>query len=160
MLEVSRLSAASLAGGLAARHCEVCLSAGCKKGSEALRSAATASAGLRVSAGRAATEARERRAVVMLPDAWSRVRALPRALGVALTLLMTDTCVNDAAADKIRKYRADYNNRPPNNVSFMPAIASASWRLHSEFVRLLLLQAHRETDSNILSPVSRMRTHI
>jgi hypothetical protein len=28
----------------------------------------------------------------------------------------------------------------------MPAIASTSGRLHSEFVRLLFLQAHRETD--------------
>jgi hypothetical protein len=31
-------------------------------------------------------------------------------------------------------------------VSFMPAIASTSGRLHSEFVRLLFLQTHRETD--------------
>ena len=57
-----------------------------------------------------------------------------------------DQSLNDAAADKIRKYRADYNNRPPSVVSFMPAIASTSGRLHSEFVRLLFLQAHRETD--------------
>ena len=38
-----------------------------------------------------------------------------------------------AAAEKIRKYRADYNNRSPSAVSFMPAIASTSGRLHSEF---------------------------
>ncbi len=57
-----------------------------------------------------------------------------------------DQSLNDAAADKIRKYRADYNNRPPNTVSFMPAIASTYGRLHGEFVRLLFLQAHRETD--------------
>jgi hypothetical protein len=57
-----------------------------------------------------------------------------------------DQSLNDAAADKIRKYRADYNNRPPSAVSFMPAIASTSGRLHSEFVRLLFLQAHREPD--------------
>ena len=57
-----------------------------------------------------------------------------------------DQSLNDAAADKIRKYRADYNNNPPNTVSFMPAIASTSGRLHSEFVRLLFLQDHRETD--------------
>jgi hypothetical protein len=57
-----------------------------------------------------------------------------------------DQSLNEAAADKIRKYRADYNNRPPSAVSFMPAIASTSDRLHSEFVRLLFLQAHRETD--------------
>jgi hypothetical protein len=53
-----------------------------------------------------------------------------------------DQSLNDAAADKIRKYRADYNNNPPNTVSFMPAIASTSGRLHSEFVRLLFLQDH------------------
>ncbi len=57
-----------------------------------------------------------------------------------------DQSLNDAAADKIRKYRADYNNRPLSPVSFMPAISSTSGRLHSEFVRLLFLQAHRETD--------------
>ena len=57
-----------------------------------------------------------------------------------------DQSLNDAAADKIRKYRADYNNRPPSAVSFMSEIASTSGRLHSEFVRLLFLQTHRETD--------------
>jgi hypothetical protein len=46
----------------------------------------------------------------------------------------------------IRKYRTDYNNNPPNTVSFMSAIASTSGRLHNEFVSLLFLQAHRETD--------------
>jgi hypothetical protein len=50
------------------------------------------------------------------------------------------------AKDKIRKYRADYNNNPPNAVAFMPAIAGTSGRLHSEFIRLLFLQAHKETD--------------
>ena len=54
--------------------------------------------------------------------------------------------LNDVAIDKIRKYHADYNNRPPSAVSFMTAITSTSGRLHSEFVRLLFLQAHRETD--------------
>ncbi len=57
-----------------------------------------------------------------------------------------DQSHNDAAADKIRKYRADYNNRSPSAVSFMSPMASTSGRLHSEFVRLLFLQAHRETD--------------
>ena len=56
-----------------------------------------------------------------------------------------DRSLNEAAADKIRKYRADYNNKPPSCVAFMPAIASTSGRLHSEFVRLLFLQAHLET---------------
>jgi len=57
-----------------------------------------------------------------------------------------DESLNQAANDKIRKYRADYNNNPPNAVAFMPAIAGTTGRLHSEFIRLLFLQAHRETD--------------
>ncbi len=57
-----------------------------------------------------------------------------------------DRSLNEAAADKIRKYRTDYNNNPPNSISFMLAIASTSGRLHSEFIRLLFLQGHRETD--------------
>ena len=57
-----------------------------------------------------------------------------------------DRSLNEATADKIRKYRSDYNNNPPNAISFMPAIASTSGRIHSDFVRLLVLQAHRETD--------------
>jgi hypothetical protein len=57
-----------------------------------------------------------------------------------------DKSLNEAVADKIRKHRADYNNNPPSAVSFMPAIASMSGRLHKEFIRLLFLQTHRETD--------------
>ena len=57
-----------------------------------------------------------------------------------------DRSLNETAADKIRKYLTDYNNNPPNAISFMPAIASTSGRLHSEFIRLLFLQTHRETD--------------
>ncbi len=55
-----------------------------------------------------------------------------------------DKSLNEAASDKIRKY--DYDNNPPNAVSFMPSISSMSGRLHSEFIRLLFLQTHRETD--------------
>ena len=51
-----------------------------------------------------------------------------------------DRSLNEAATDKIRKYRADYNNNPPNDISFMPDIASTSGRFHSEFVRLSFLQ--------------------
>ena len=57
-----------------------------------------------------------------------------------------DRSLNESAADKIRKYRDDYNNNPPNTISFIPSMTSTSGRLHSEFVRLLFLQAHRETD--------------
>ena len=57
-----------------------------------------------------------------------------------------DRSLNEAAADKILKYRADYNNKPPHAVDFMSVISSTSGRLHSEFIRLLFLQTHRETD--------------
>ncbi len=57
-----------------------------------------------------------------------------------------DKSLNEAVVDKIRKYHTDYNNNPPNVISFTPDITSTSGRLHSEFIRLLFLQAHRETD--------------
>ena len=57
-----------------------------------------------------------------------------------------DRSLNEVATEKNLKYRADYNNNPPISVAFVPAIASTSGRLHSEFIRLLFLQAHRETD--------------
>jgi hypothetical protein len=56
-----------------------------------------------------------------------------------------DKSLNEVASDRIRKYRADYNNNP-NAVSFIPAIASTSGRVHSEFIKILFLQVHRETD--------------
>jgi hypothetical protein len=37
-----------------------------------------------------------------------------------------DGPLNEAAADKIRQCLADYNNRPSNAISFIPAIASTS----------------------------------
>jgi hypothetical protein len=71
-----------------------------------------------------------------------------------------DQSLNDVAADKIRKYRVDYNNRPPSAVSFMSVIPSTSDRLRSEFVRILFLQAHRETDRFFTaSGVQLVQTH-
>ena len=46
----------------------------------------------------------------------------------------------------MRQYHADYNNNSPSTVSFMTVITSTSGRTHSEFIRLLFLQDHRETD--------------
>ncbi len=57
-----------------------------------------------------------------------------------------DQSLNDTVADKLRKYRADYNFNPPRGVGFMTGIVSTSGRLHSEFIRMFFLQAHRETD--------------
>ncbi len=55
-----------------------------------------------------------------------------------------DKSLHESTADKIRKYRDGYNNKPPNCRFFMPAIASTSRRLHNDFVHLLFLQAHRK----------------
>jgi hypothetical protein len=57
-----------------------------------------------------------------------------------------DKSLNEANADKIRKYRADYTHNPPTTTVFIPGIASTSDRIHSDFIRILFLQAHRETD--------------
>jgi hypothetical protein len=57
-----------------------------------------------------------------------------------------DKSLNVAAPDKIRKYHTDYNNNPPQTISFMPTIVSTSGSLHSEFIRILFLHVHRETD--------------
>ncbi len=40
-----------------------------------------------------------------------------------------DQSLNDAVDDKIRKYRTDYNNNPPNVVSFMPGILLYVWEV-------------------------------
>jgi hypothetical protein len=57
-----------------------------------------------------------------------------------------DKSLNEDSNDKIRKYRVDYNNNPPNAVTFMPVFDGTNGRLHSDFIRLLFLQSHRETD--------------
>ncbi len=56
------------------------------------------------------------------------------------------TALNDTGADKIRKYRVDYNFNPTRGVGFIPAITSTSDLLHREFIRISFLQTHRETD--------------
>ena len=43
-------------------------------------------------------------------------------------------------------HRDDYNNRPSYVIVFIPVIACTSGSLHGEFVGLLFLQVHRETD--------------
>ncbi len=57
-----------------------------------------------------------------------------------------DRTLNETATDKDLQYRVDYNNRPSHTFSFMSVITSTSGRLHGEFVFLLFLQDHRETD--------------
>jgi hypothetical protein len=57
-----------------------------------------------------------------------------------------DQSLNEANPDKIRKYHDDYNHNPPTTTAFMTAIVSTSGRIHIDFIRILFLQAHRETD--------------
>ena len=40
------------------------------------------------------------------------------------------------------------SNADNQNLSFLPAIVSTSTRMHGEFLRLLFLQAHRETEAH------------
>ncbi len=58
-----------------------------------------------------------------------------------------DRSLNETDSDKIRTYHTDHDNNPPTVISFMTTIASTSGRIQSEFVYLLFLQAHWETDS-------------
>ena len=55
-----------------------------------------------------------------------------------------DALLNHAAQRKVRKYRDAYANT--HTISFLPAITSTSTRMHGEFLRLIFLQAHRETE--------------
>ena len=49
-----------------------------------------------------------------------------------------------AAQRKINAYGQQYADN--QNISFLPAIVSTRCRIHGEFLRLLFLQAHRETE--------------
>jgi hypothetical protein len=50
------------------------------------------------------------------------------------------------AQRKINGYRQQYADN--QNISFLPVIVSTSTRMHGEFLRLLVLQAHRETEAH------------
>jgi hypothetical protein len=52
-----------------------------------------------------------------------------------------------AAQRKTNAYRQTYADN--QSISFLPAIMSTSNRMHGEFLRLLFLQAHRETEAHI-----------
>jgi hypothetical protein len=52
-----------------------------------------------------------------------------------------------AAQRKINSYRQQYVVN--QNISFLSAIVNTNTRMHGEFVRLLFLQAHRETEVHL-----------
>ncbi len=51
-----------------------------------------------------------------------------------------------SAQRKINCYRRQYADN--QDISFLPAIVSTSTRMHGEFLHLLFLQAHRETEAH------------
>jgi hypothetical protein len=57
-----------------------------------------------------------------------------------------DAPLHIAAQRKINSYRQQYADN--QNISFLPTILSTSTRMHGEFLRLLFLQAHRETEAH------------
>ena len=57
-----------------------------------------------------------------------------------------DAPLHVAAQRKINSYRQPYADN--QNISFLPAITSTSTRMHGKFLRLLFLQAHRETEAH------------
>ena len=57
-----------------------------------------------------------------------------------------------AAQHKINAYRQQYADN--QNISFLPAIVSTSCRMHGEFLRLIFLQAHRETEAHFTAGMS------
>ena len=59
-----------------------------------------------------------------------------------------DAPLHIAAQRKIAAYQQQYADN--QNISFLPAIVSTSTRMHGEFLRLLFLQAHRETEAHSL----------
>ena len=54
-----------------------------------------------------------------------------------------------AAQRKTNAYKQTYADN--QNISFLPAIMSTSNRMHGEFLRLLFLQAHRETTAHFIA---------
>jgi hypothetical protein len=63
-----------------------------------------------------------------------------------------------AAQRKIAAYQQQYADN--QNISFLPAIVSTSTRMHGEFLRLLFLQAHRETEAHFTAAgMSSQRNH-
>jgi hypothetical protein len=50
---------------------------------------------------------------------------------------------------KIVAYQQQYADN--QNISFLPDIVSTSTRMHSEFLHLLFLQTHRETETHFIA---------
>jgi len=55
--------------------------------------------------------------------------------------------VRERERESRQRDRAQYADN--QNISFLPAIVSTSTRMHGKFLRLVLLQAHRETEAHL-----------
>ena len=62
---------------------------------------------------------------------------------IPMTSMRLCVLLRSAKLTAIRQQYADNQN-----ISFLPAIVSTSARMHGEFLRLLFLQAHRETETH------------
>jgi hypothetical protein len=69
-----------------------------------------------------------------------------------------DSPLRLTAQRKINSYRQQYADN--QNISFLPAIVSTSTHMHGEFLRLLFLQAHHETEAHVTAAgMSSQRNH-
>jgi hypothetical protein len=68
-------------------------------------------------------------------------------MGSSRNLQDLDAPLRLAAKRKINNYRQQYSDN--QNIPFLPAIVSTSTRMHGEFLHLLYLQAHRETEAHV-----------
>ena len=59
-----------------------------------------------------------------------------------------DARLRIAAQRKIAAYQQQYADRGNQNISFLPVIVRTSTRMHGDFLRLLFLQDHRETETH------------
>jgi hypothetical protein len=68
-----------------------------------------------------------------------------------------DRSINEAAADKIRKYRADYNNNPPSAVSFMRQSTNEGF---FHFHRAAFFANLKSKRGNLLAKVAALRINL
>jgi hypothetical protein len=79
-------------------------------------------------------------------------------IGMLSHLKDLDAPLRLAAQRKLNSYRQQYADN--QNFSFLPAIVSTSTCMHAEFLRLLFLQAHRETEAHFTTAgMSSQRNH-
>ena len=64
--------------------------------------------------------------------------------------ILSDRPLNEVLPDKIRDHRTDYNNRPSNSISFIPAVTSTFGHLHCDLVRILFFRLNGKQNAFLL----------